>query len=212
MTRRVATWVGATLLFFATLATAAAEPKRVLLLHSFGPNFSPYSEYVTKLRQDLTRQSPEPMDIYEVALATARFTEDEREGAFVGYLNSLFAERRLDLVITIGAPAAGFFQRNRERTFPATPALFTAVDQRRLRDELRSVNDAVVAITIDVPPLVANILEVLPQTTRIAVVAGNSPLEKFWVEVMRREFQPFASQVEFIWLNDLPFDEMVKRV
>ena len=82
MTRRVYTWAAATLLFFATLtmatadAMATAEPKRVLLLHSFGPNFSPYSEYVAKLRRDLARESREPMDIYEVALATARFTED----------------------------------------------------------------------------------------------------------------------------------------
>jgi signal transduction histidine kinase len=211
MTQRVTTWVGATLLFFATLATATAEPKRVLLLHSFGPNFSPYSEYVAKLRQDLARQSREPMDIYEVALATARFTEDERESPFVDYLNSLFAGRRLDLVITIGAPAAGFFQRHRDRVVPSTPALFTAVDQRRLRDDILSANDAAVAVTIDVPPLIANILDVLPETTRIAVVVGNSPLEKFWLQVMRREFQPFANRVEFTWFNDLSFDEMLRR-
>jgi signal transduction histidine kinase len=211
MSRRVTTWVGAMLLFFATLATATAEPKRVLLLHSFGPNFSPYSEYVAKLRQDLARESREPMDVYEVALATARFAEDEREGPFVEYLNSLFAGHPLDLVITIGAPAARFLQRYRERLLPSTPALFTAVDQRLLRDDGLSANDAAVAVTIDVPRLIANILDLLPETTRIAVVVGNSPLEQFWLQVMRREFQPFASRVEFTWFNDLSFDEMLRR-
>lgn len=211
MTQRVTAWVCATLLFFATLATATAEPKRVLLLHSFGPNFSPYREYVAKLRQDLVRQSQQPMDIYEVALATARFAEDEREGALVEYLSSLIAGRRLDLVMTIGAPAAGFLQRNRGQVFPSTPALFTAADQRRLRDEVLSANEAAVAITIDLPPIIANILEVLPQTTHIAVVVGNSPLEKFWLQVMRREFQQFASRVEFTWFNDLSFEDMLRR-
>jgi signal transduction histidine kinase len=199
------------LLFFATLAAASAEPRRVLLLHSFGPNFSPYSEYVAKLREDLARQSPERMDIYEVSLATARFAEDEREAPFVDYLNSLFAGRRLDLVITVGAPAAGFFQRHRERVFPSTPVLLTAVDQRRLNEAALSVNDAAVAITIDVPAVIANILAVLPQTSRIAVVVGDSPLEKFWLEEMRRQFRQFTSHVEFIWFNDLSFDEMSRR-
>src|SRR5262245_54548270 len=212
MSRRVTTWVAATLVFFATLATATAAPKRVLLLHSFGPAFSPYSDYVAKLRQDLARQSREPLDIYEIALATARFAEDEREGPFVEYLNSLFGDRPLDLVMTIGAPAAGFFQRYRERILSSAPVLFTAVDQRRLQLNVFSANDAAVAISVDVPPLIANILEVMPQTTRIAVVLGDSPLEQFWLQVMRRELQPFASRVEFTWFNDLPFDEMLKRV
>jgi signal transduction histidine kinase/ABC-type uncharacterized transport system substrate-binding protein len=211
MTQRATISVGAALLFFATLAAASAEPKRVLLLHSFGPNFSPYNEYVVKLREDLARRSPEPMDIYEASLATARFAEDEREGPFVDYLNSLFAGRRLDLVITVGAPAAGFYQRHRQQVFPSTPALFTAVDQRRLNEAAFERNDASVAVTIDLPALIANVLAVLPQTSQIAVVVGNSPLEKFWLEEMRAQFRQFTSQVEFIWFNDLSFAEMSKR-
>jgi signal transduction histidine kinase len=212
MTQRATTWVGAVLLFLATLAAASAEPRRVLLLHSFGSNFSPYNDYVVKLREDLARQSSEPMDVYEVSLAIARFAEDEREKPFVDYLDSLFVGRRLDLVITVGAPAAGFVQRHRQQVFPSTPVLFTAVDQRRLKEADLSVNDATVAITIDVPPLIANVLAVLPQTTCIAVVVGNSPLEKFWLEVMRREFGQFTSQIEFVWFNELSFSEMLKRV
>jgi signal transduction histidine kinase len=37
-------------------------------------------------------------------------------------------------------------------------------------------------------------------------------LEQFWVEETRREFQIFTNQVNFIWLNDLSFDEMLNRV
>jgi signal transduction histidine kinase len=73
-------------------------------------------------------------------------------------------------------------------------------------------NDTVVAVRIDLPPLIANVLAVLPQTTRIAVVVGNSPLEKFWLEAMRQEFQQFSSRVEFTWFNELSFDEMLRRV
>ena len=202
----------AMLLFLAPLASMSAELKRVLLLDSFGPRFSPYSAFIGNFRTDLAQQSSEPIDFYEVSLSAARFVEGEREGSFVEYLDSLFAGHRLDLMVTVGAPAAGFLQRNRQRVFPSSPALFTSVDQRRLHDAALTANDAVVAVNIDLPPLIENILDVLPQTTQIAVVVGDSPLEKFWLKAMRQEFQKFSSRVEFAWLNEMSFDDMLKRV
>jgi signal transduction histidine kinase len=211
MVKRGTTWIIAMFLFLAPLASMSAEPARVLLLDSFGPHFSPYVTLIANLRTDLAQQSSEPIDFYEVSLSTARFVEGEREEALVEYLDSLFAGRRLDLVVTIGAPAAGFLQRNRKRVFPSSPALFTAVDQRRLEDAALTANDVVVAVKIDLPPLIENILDVLPQTTRVAVVIGNSPLEKFWLKAMRQEFQQFSGRVEFTWFNELSFDDMLKR-
>src|SRR6185437_8949844 len=59
---------------------------------------------------------------------------------------------------------------------------------------------------------ISNILQVLPQTENIAVVIGNSPLEKFWLEEMRREFKPFEKRVKFEWLNKMALGDMRKRV
>ena len=41
---------------------------------------------------------------------------------------------------------------------------------------------------------------------------GASPLEKYWREEMHREFQPFMNRIEFIWFDQLTFDEMKQRV
>jgi len=60
------------LLLFSCLSVATAEPRRILFLHSLGPDFSPYNNYISKLRMELARQSAEPMDIYETSLSTAR--------------------------------------------------------------------------------------------------------------------------------------------
>ncbi len=51
----------------------AAEPKRVMLLHSFGRDFKPWSEYGKAIRAELDRQSPWPLDIIEYSLVSARF-------------------------------------------------------------------------------------------------------------------------------------------
>ena len=203
--------VGIVLLLYATVSAAASEPKRVLILDLFGRDFAPWNEYATDIRAELLRQSPEPIDLYEASLATARFGGDQQEGPFVDYLRALFAGHQLDLIITIGGPAAGFVQRYRRQLFPSTPMLYTAVEQRRVPLAGLTAKDTAVAITIDFAGLVDNILGVLPKTNNIAVVIGNSPIEKYWLEQVRDAVQPFTNRVAFTWFNTLSFDEMLTR-
>ena len=197
-------------LFLAMTGEAFSEPKRVLLLHSFGRDFAPWSEYARTFREELNRQSSDPIDLYEASLATARFP-DEEEGPFVEYLRALFTKHRLDLVVAIGSPAVGFVQRHRQELFPSTPAVYTGVEQRRVSYAALTTNDAVIAINNDFAAVVENILQVLPETTDIIVVIGNSPIERFWAEQLRIAFRPFEKRVTFTWFNELSFEEMLKR-
>ena len=73
----------------------AAEPKRVLVLHSFGRDFKPWSEYAKSIREELARQSPWPLDITDYSLVTARSSDEDPEAAFVEYLRAVFAKRPL---------------------------------------------------------------------------------------------------------------------
>jgi signal transduction histidine kinase len=196
----------------AALSVATAEPKRVLLLHSFGQDFAPWSELARTFRTELDRQWPQPIDLYEASLAIARFADNDQEGPFVDYLRALFTNHRLDLVVTIGAPAASFFQRHRQQLFSSTPMLLTALEQRRFPLASLTANDTVAAVSVDFAGVVENILHVLPETTSLAVVIGNSPNERYWVEQMQSAFQPFTDRVAFTYFNELSFDDMLKSV
>jgi signal transduction histidine kinase len=198
-------------LLLAMTGAALSEPKRVLLLHSFGRDFAPWNEYARTLHEELIRQSPDPIDLYEASLATAR-SADDQESPFVGYLSALFSKRRLDLVVAIGGPAVNFVQRHRQEVFPSTPAVYTALEHRRVSLSALTANDAVVAPANDFPVIIENILRVLPETTNIAVILGNSPLEKYWVDQLRGDFQRFEGRVTFSWFNELSLEEMLQRV
>ncbi|MGC1881404.1 MAG: ATPase, partial [Pseudolabrys sp.] len=86
----------------------AAESKRVMLLHSFGIDFKPWSEYAKSIRTELKQQSLWPLDIVEHSLITARFSNENPEAPFVEYLRAQYSEYPLDLIVSIGAPAAAF--------------------------------------------------------------------------------------------------------
>ena len=196
---------------FACSATLAAEPKRVMLLHSFGPDVKPWSDYARAFRAELGRQSRWRLDLYELSLVAARTNDENPELAFAEYLRALFAKHPLDLIVSIGAPAAAFVQRHRQRLFPTTPMLLTVVDQRRVRYSVLTDSDAVVAVSINYLAAFENILRVLPDTKNVAVVVGNSPIEKYWKEEIGNEVKPLANRIALTWYNDLSFEDILKH-
>jgi len=133
------------------------------------------------------------------------------EAPFVEYLRALFAKRPLDLIVSIGAPAASFVQRHRQQLFATTPMVFTAVEQRRIQRSSLTENDAVVATAHNFPALIENILHVLPDTKTVAWVLGASPGEKLWLEDVRKELAPYADRLSFIWYNDRSFADILKH-
>jgi signal transduction histidine kinase len=189
----------------------AAEPKRVMLLHSFGREIRPWSDYAQSIRSVLQRQSPWPLDITDQSLISARSDDQESEPAFVEYLRALFTKHPLDLIVCVGAPAAGFVQGHREQLFASTPMVFTAVERRRIQYSTLTASDAVVPIRIDFLALVKNILQVLPETKRVAVITGASPIERFWRGEISKEVMPLADRIAFTFYDDLPFEDILKQ-
>ena len=86
----------AAVLFMSAMTEAVtAESKRVMLLHSFGTEFKPWSEYAKTIRDELNRQSPWPLDITEQSLVTARSSDEDPEGPFVDYLRCAICQSDL---------------------------------------------------------------------------------------------------------------------
>jgi signal transduction histidine kinase len=204
--------VGMLLLVVATADAAAADTKRILLIHSFAQEFSPWREYAYHIRAELRRQLSGPVEIFEASLATARLADKTLDDVFAQYLGTLSARYNLDLVVTIGAPAANFFLKVREQTFPAVPMIFTGVEKRRVSLSDLTTSDVVVPSMVDHAGIIDHIQRLLPSTDHVAVVIGNSPNEKFWVESISNELKPFTGRVTFTWLNELSFEDMLKRV
>src|SRR5271169_4723867 len=197
-------WIGSPL-------RADETPRRVLLLHAFGHPYSPWSDMAGSFRAELIKKSPEPIDLYEVSLDTARVHDPQDEGPFVEYIRALLSGRKLDLIVPVGAPAAFFMQRHRAQLFPTTPMLIMGADMRRVPGATLTDNDTSVSLNLDLPAYLENILRLRPETTDVAVVVGDSPVERYWTEELRRDFQPLANRVNITWFNDLTFDEMLAR-
>jgi signal transduction histidine kinase len=198
------------LALFACQVALATEPKRVLMLYSFGRDFTPWKEYASTIRSELERQSPWPLNIEDQSLVSARSSNEDPEVPFIDYLRALYSKNPPDLIVGIGAPAAVFVQRHRQQIFPKAPMVFTAMEQRRIDVSALTEHDSVVAMTHDFAAAIENILRVLPDTKNVMVVNGYSPNERFWLEEIRREVRPLESRVAFTWTSHLSFEEILK--
>src|SRR5712672_2320535 len=211
MTRTHTVWWSLVLLFVLAVEAHAAEPRRVLMLHAFGHAYSPWSDMAASFRAEIIRRSPEPIELYEVSLDTARVQDPKDDAPFVEYIRALLSRRSPDLIVPVGAPAAFFVQRNRPQLFPASPMLILGADVRRIPGATRSEYDTGVLLDLDLPAYLTNILQLRPQTTEIAVVVGNSPVERFWTSELHRAFQQFSNRVNITWFNDLTLVQMQER-
>lgn len=196
---------------FASIGPAMAEePKRVLILHSFGQDYSPFAEMGNSVRARLIENSPYPIDLYEASIFKARFEQSDEMG-LVSYLRDVFTDRSPDVILTLGFPAADFVQKHRQTLFPGVPVVL-GLNQRRVSPSWPMQDTVIVSQHVDPQEYVENILRILPDTKTIAVLIGNSPLEAYWRKEGEREFSRFSDRVDFLWLNNLPLKKMEEAV
>lgn len=196
----------------APLGAAASETKQILLLHSFGRGIAPWDAIATAFRAELARGSDSPIAIYEISLEAGQAPPSNDQQPFLELLRYRFAELPPAAVVIIGRPAASFYLQNRDKLFPGAPVVISGVEQEHLPPFPLRAGDYLVTSHDFMTKVIENILQVLPDTKRIAMIFGDSPLERIWVTEEAQLLEPFASRVTFEWLNDLPFEQIRERV
>ena len=190
---------------------SAAEPKRVLLVHSFGSAASPFTVHSRAFETELADKMGDRVDLDEVSLDMARYHDRDMVEALVDYLQKRQAKWRPDLVVPIGAPAAVFVASYRDRLFAETPVLYASVDRRLLPPGAVEKNAVYVGQVYEVPGCSRTCCKLRPRQKisrwwwahrRWNVLAG----------VFQEAAEPFAGRIKFIYFSDLSFKQMQERV
>ncbi len=206
-------FIALTMLLFSSPGSRAAEsPKRVLLLDSFGRDVSPLSDVISIFRTELSSRSPEAIDLQEVNLGMAWFTQPEQEAPFVNFLKERFSGYAPDLVVSFGGSAFSFLARHREYLFPSIPVLIVGAAEQVLDAGPVLGNAAVLPLQINLRGVMEDILQVLPDTRNVYVVLGASARERFWGDQCRREFSAFSDRLNFSYLDHLSVKNIKRRV
>jgi len=208
---RIASSLMAVFVVLTAVCAAESEPKRVLVIHSFGSVAPPFTTHSIAFETELVEKMGKRVDLDEVSLDMARYADSTLQEALVEYLQKRQSHWQPDLVVPIGSPAGVFVAQYRDRLFPKTPILYTGMDRRRLPPDALKKNATFIGENFDLPGFVEDILQIAPATKNIAVVIGASQVEQYWAAAFRKEFETYANRINFIWLNDLSLDQMLEK-
>jgi signal transduction histidine kinase len=204
--------LGLLILVLGASCAAAAEPKRVLIVHSFGRATPPFAAQSTAFQTTLTKEFGESIDINEVSLDAASYGQPDLEAPFVEFLFARLSKWQPNLVVPIGSPAGQFVVKYRYRLFPRAAVIYTALDRRTLPADAFQNSATLVGDSFDLSGLFEDIFQLAPDTNHIAVVVGTTPLERFWTKAIRDAVKPYTNRVRVTWFNDQSFDETLRQV
>ncbi len=194
------------------LGQAAEEPKRILIVDSFGRRAVPSALIVSAFRAELSRRWPDPLDVNEMSLEANRAADPRAEVLLARFLKNRFEQHPIDLVITVGAPATRFVVAHREKRFAGVPILAVNLATRNISPQMRASHVATVGTLLDLPRTVDDILTLLPETRTVHIIIGASPMEQFWKAAGQIALAGYADRVQIDWWDQLSLEEMKSRI
>jgi PAS domain S-box-containing protein len=214
---RFAVWVvlcSVCLLLPCGIAAAAGQngPKQVLILYSYGRNFSPYNTIASTFETELAQQSRIPIEFHEVSLEGEMFTGSKYDERTIRYIQTLFSDCQPDLIVPVGGPAVRFMLRLRPKLFPSAPVLLAGCEARYLKTFTLDTNTVAVPSQFDFPDLMEHLLRILPGTTNVAVVLGSSGPERFRKKELQQDLAGFTNRFALSWLDQYSLEEMREQV
>ena len=211
------------ILLFLVLLTASGSIRaleagpRVLLIHSYHPQFAWTAELTRGVRDELSGLVAEE-DLYIEYMDARRFMDDaEHERRFLELLRYSYSKFRPDLVMTGDDVALDFVLRHRKELFPGIPVVFSGVNipnEARLAKErnITGVEEGM-AITDNL----RLIRRLHPDLERLVLLSDESGLGKKMTRQALQELnQPaMASEMRGVELdvwNHFDYAELISRL
>ena len=193
-----------------SLAAAAPESKRVLVLYSFSERRA--VDDLEALKQTTRARIGARIDFHVEYLEPAHFADPGYEQSVSDSLASIYRKQKIDLVVVVFFPALQFAMAHRDQIFPGVPILFVDVDPKRLATRRSWPNVTGITTRGDAGGTVALGLQLRPDTTTVAVISGHSPLEEYWAARFDDDLRLNHSSLKAIDLVALPAEELLRRV
>jgi PAS domain S-box-containing protein len=128
---------------------------------------------------------PGQINFYTASVENPRFDEEEYRQSLAETIRRGYSGVKLDLVVAATYQVLQFTMQYRDKMFPGVPIVFTDVGRQEAETMWPGVPGVIVPMgmreTIDLA------LRLQPDTTTVAVIAGVSQWDKYWLSVAHSE-------------------------
>ena len=201
---------------FLFLQSLLAQPtrtvRRVLIFNDFGPISSPGIAALDQAIATGLTSSPYQIELYNENLEATLFPDDASQHRFREWYIRKYADRKPDVIITVGPASLRFMIELHERSFPNTPVIFCGTTEEMI-DQLKpdSHFTGVWGVAQPEKTLIAA-LHLQPDTKHVVVVGGTGAFDRNLEALTKKSLRKYESQFEFTYLTDLDMPALLERL
>ncbi|MBP9712763.1 MAG: PAS domain S-box protein [Sterolibacterium sp.] len=185
--------------------------RNVLVLNSASEGYGGYEVVVQGIQDGVLSAGGSTDDIYVEKLDLTRFNSPAYRRELASLLQNKYAAKAIDLVIVIQRGALDFVLNEAYASFGKLPLLVVFVDKHTLSSSLPE-NVVLLPYVVDFGRSLRQVLNLFPQTQRVVMVGGSSPIDQRLVAQARRDFSPWQGQLVFEYLDDGDLPKVMARI
>jgi PAS domain S-box-containing protein len=202
---------------FPSLAQAAPQtspspaPKSILIIYSAGNYLPAYRKNAAAFYSAMEKVGFPVNRLHFEFLDLIRNSSPEYRRQLLAMLASKYADKKIDLIITVEGLARDLMLEEGKNILPGIPLLaILSADALEVADPPRQVLQ--IPSILDMAGTLKVGLGLFPQTKRVFVVLGVGEDEQRWERDARSKFAPWDGQLEFEYSSALTYEETLERI
>jgi PAS domain S-box-containing protein len=191
--------------------SSANAPKRIVLLYSYGDGIPAYQQATRAFLSVMEKGRVSINNLFFEYLDLERKRDIEHYKNLTALLRHKYANKKIDLVITVHTPALKFLLNKDKDLLPGVPALsYLAPDTIETAGIKRRF--VLLPMRMDFGGTLELAQRLFPQTKRVVFINGIGEGEKRLEREARVVFAQWRDKLEFEYTTDLSVEEMLQRI
>ena len=200
------------LIWIAGASSAFSQTRQIVVLYDERIDLPGLALLNAGFTRALTSGAPDHIQIYREEMDLSRFESPGYRDLLRDELRKKYADKKIDVVVGVMAPAVDFLLSHRDEIFPGTPIVFCGLDTKQLGNVSLPTDVTGVLVKREFSPTLDLVARLHPDTERIVVVAGTSEFDARLLAQAREQFKPFEKRFAFTYLTNFPLPELLSRL
>jgi len=183
---------------FRSVESKAHSNKRVLILYTHRQMSPINMQWHTGIVEAIRRDYDGPIDVDVEYMDVVLHSDPEYFDDWSSLLKRKYSKYPPDVIIPVFFPALTFLVPNRNDLFPGCPIVFCAIPESFGASLANRSDITGVGFVLDFKPTVNLITQLLPKTSKLMILSGNSKLDEWFLDVALRGIAECSTGIELV--------------